>query len=75
MTGWSWLEELVRRARDAGVDLTGPGGLLKSLTRLVNGDRARGGGEPRTAGVDEHAVQGRNRGNSRNGKRVRDGAH
>lgn len=26
-------------------------------------------------GVDENAVQGRNRGNSRNGKRVRDGAH
>ena len=72
--GLELARELVRKARDAGVDLTGPGGLLKSLTKLVI-ETALEEAESRAPWVDEHAVQGRNRGKSRNGKCVRDGAH
>jgi len=59
---------LVRRAKDQGLALTGPDGLLKSLTKTV----------PETAleeelsehlGYDKHDPVGRNRGNSRNGYR------
>ena len=72
--GLELARELVRQARDAGVDLTGPGGLLKSLTKLVI-ETALEEEMSEHLGYDKNAVQGRNRGNSRNGKCVRDGAH
>ena len=36
-------KELVRQARAQGVALTGPGGLLKALTKTVHRDRLGGG--------------------------------
>ena len=66
--GLELARELVRQARDAGVDLTGPGGLLKSLTKLVI-ETALEEEMSEHLGYDKNAVQGRNRGNSRNGKR------
>jgi putative transposase len=60
--------ELVRRARESGSALTGPGGLLKSITKLVI-ETALEEEMSEHLGYDKHAVEGRNRGNSRNGKR------
>lgn len=65
--------ELVRQARASGMALTGPGGLLKSVTKLVI-ETALEEEMSEHLGYDKHAVEGRNRGNSRNGKCVRDGA-
>jgi putative transposase len=60
--------ELVRAARDRGVALTGPGGLLKALTKTVV-ETALDEEMSEHLGYDKHAVEGRNRENSRNGKR------
>ena len=59
---------LVRRARDQGVEITGPGGLLKSLTKTVIETALE---EEMTdhLGYDKHDPVGRNRANSRNGRR------
>jgi len=59
---------LVRKAREQGVAVTGPGGLLKALTKMVIETALE---EEMTdhLGYDKHAVEGRNRGNSRNGRR------
>ena len=42
--------ELVRQARAQGVALTGPGGLLKALTKTVI-ETALGGGDGRASGL------------------------
>jgi putative transposase len=61
-------QELVERARSEGVELVGPGRLLTGLTKTVLETAVE-------AELDEHlgypkrAVEGRNRGNSRNGSR------
>jgi putative transposase len=61
-------EELVERARNEGVDLVGPGGLLSGLTKnvLVAGLEAE---MSEHLGYEIHAPTGKNTGNSRNGTR------
>src|SRR4051794_38719455 len=66
--GLAAVEDLVRQARQAGIALTGPDGLLKAMTKTV----IEAALEEEIAdhlGYDKHAVEGRNRANSRNGKR------
>ena len=60
--------ELVRAARAKGVALTGPDGLLKALTKTVI-ETALEEEMADHLGYDKHELVGRNRGNSRNGKR------
>ena len=60
--------ELVRQARAHGVALTGPDGLLKALTRTVI-ETALDEEMSEHLGYDKGDPSGRNRGNSRNGKR------
>ena len=62
--------ELVRQARAEGVALTGPGGLLKALTKTVI-ETALDEEMAEHLGYDRHDPTGRNRGNSRNGKRAK----
>jgi hypothetical protein len=62
--------ELVRQARAQGVALTGPGGLLKALTKTVL-ETALEEELAEHLGYDKHDPLGRNRGNSRNGKRTK----
>ena len=62
------LRGLVRRTRASGGDLTGPDGLLKQLTKTVI-ESALEEELVDHLGYDKHAVEGRNRGNSRNGYR------
>jgi putative transposase len=62
--------ELVRQARAQGVALTGPGGLLKALTKTVI-ETALEEEMAEHLGYDQHDPLGRNRGNSRNGKRAK----
>jgi putative transposase len=62
--------ELVRQARDRGVALTGPQGLLKALNKTVI-EIALDEEMSEHLGYDKHAPEGRNRGNSRNGKRTK----
>ena len=64
------VKDLVRQARAAGMSLTGPGGLLKGLTKMVL-EAALDEEMSEHLGYDKHAVEGRNRGNSRNGKRTK----
>jgi transposase-like protein len=59
---------LVRRAKDQGLALTGPGGLLKSLTKTVL-ETALEEELSGHLGYDKHDPVGRNLGNSRNGYR------
>jgi putative transposase len=62
------IAELVRAARASGSALTGPDGLLKELTKMVV-ETALDEEMSEHLGYDKHAPEGRNRGNSRNGKR------
>jgi hypothetical protein len=62
------VEDLVRRARTAGIALTGPDGLLKAMTKTVI-EAALEEEISDHLGYDKHALEGRNRANSRNGKR------
>ena len=62
------VEGLVRQVRDSGVALTGPDGLLRALTKTVI-ETALDEEMGEHLGYDKHAREGRNRGNSRNGKR------
>src|SRR3954453_2564354 len=64
------IEDLVRQARSQGVALTGPGGLLKALTKTVL-EAALDEEMAEHLGYDRHATEGRNLGNSRNGKRAK----
>jgi putative transposase len=59
---------LVRQARSRGVALTGPHGLLKAITKTVI-ETALDEEMSEHLGYDKHEPVGRNRGNSRNGKR------
>jgi transposase-like protein len=64
------VRELVRQARASGTSLTGPGGLLKQLTKMVV-EAALDEEMSEHLGYDKGAPQGRNRSNSRNGKRTK----
>ena len=64
------MEGLVRRAREQGVALTGPSGLLKALTKTVI-EAALEEEMADHLGYDKHASEGRNSGNSRNGTRAK----
>ena len=61
-------QELVERARSEGVELVGPGGLLTGLTKTVL-ETALEVEMDDHLGSSKHAVEGRDRGNSRNGGR------
>ena len=60
--------ELVRQAREAGVSLTGPGGLLKAMTKTVI-ETALDEELSEHLGYDRHDPAGYRSGNSRNGAR------
>ena len=61
-------EQLVAQARAKGVDLVGPGGLLTRLTKQVF-ETALEEEMADHLGDNKHALEGRNRASSRNGKR------
>jgi putative transposase len=61
-------EELVRRAREQGLSLTGPDGLLKQLTRTVL-ETALNQELTEHLGHDKHSPPGNETGNVRNGTR------
>jgi putative transposase len=61
-------EEMVRRAREQGLSLTGPGGLLKQLTKTVL-ETALDQELTGHPGRDKHAPAGNEAGNVRNGTR------
>ena len=60
--------ELVRAAKEQGLSLTGPDGLLKQLTKTVL-ETALEVEMSEHLGYDKHESSGRNLGNSRNGSR------
>ena len=60
--------ELVRSARARGVAMTGPGGMLKALTKTVI-ETALDEEMSDHLGYDKHEVTGRGSGTSRNGTR------
>jgi putative transposase len=60
--------QLVDEARTKGVSLLGPGGLLGGLTKQVL-ETSLEAEMTDHLGYDRHAVEGRNSGNSRNGRR------
>jgi putative transposase len=62
--------ELVRSARERGTALTGPGGLLKALTKTVI-ETALDEEMADHLGYDKHDPAGRGSGNSRNGTRTK----
>lgn len=64
------VRQLVKAARERGEDLTGPGGLLKTLTKTVL-ETALDEEMTDHLGYDKHAVDGRGSGNSRNGTRTK----
>jgi putative transposase len=66
----SAVRELVKAARARGEDLTGPHGLLKTITKTVL-ESALEEEMREHVGYDKHAVEGRNGGNSRNGTRTK----
>jgi putative transposase len=61
-------EELVRRAREQGLALTGPDGLLKQLTKTVL-ETALSQEMTEHLGHDKHGLAGNETGNVRNGSR------
>src|SRR3954452_12397302 len=64
------IRQFVVAARARGEDLTGPDGLLKTLTKTVL-ETALEEEISEHLGYDKHAVVGRNGANSRNGKRAK----
>lgn len=64
------LKELVEQARSDGLQLTGEGGLLAKLTKLVV-ESALEGEMDDHLGYGKHKPTGRGGGNSRNGKRAK----
>lgn len=62
--------ELVASARQRGLELTGPGGLLGALTKTVI-EAALDEEITEHLGYDKHDTAGRNSGNSRNGARTK----
>ena len=63
-------QQLVERAKAQGVNLTGPGGLLGDLTKRVL-EAGLEGEMDSHLGYAKHAVEGRDRGNSRNATRTK----
>ena len=63
-------EELVRRAREQGLSLTGPDGLLKQLTKTVI-ETALNQEMTEHLGHEKHAPAGNGAGNVRNGTRAK----
>jgi len=63
-------EQLVAQAREKGIELVGPDGLLSQLTKRVL-ETALEAEMTDHLGYDQHDPMGRNRGNSRNGVRSR----
>ena len=61
-------EQLVAQAREKGIELVGPNGLLSQLTKRVL-ETALEAEMTDHLGYDKHHPMGRNRGNSRNGVR------
>jgi len=61
---------LVKAARDRGVELTGPDGLLKAITKTVL-ETALEEEMSEHLGYDKHDPAGRDHGNSRNGARAK----
>ena len=61
-------EQLLAQAREQGVELVGPGGLLNQLTKKVL-EAALEAEMSDHLGYDKHHPAGRNHGNSRNGSR------
>ena len=61
-------EQLVAQAREKGVELVGPNGLLSQLTKRVL-ETALEAEMSEHLGYDKHHPAGRNHGNSRNGVR------
>ena len=64
------IDDLVARARQRGLDLTGPEGLLTALTKRVL-ESALEGELTDHLGYDKHDPMGRGSGNSRNGVRAK----
>ena len=64
------LRELTERARAGGLKLTGEGGLLGQLTKMVV-EGALEGEMDDHLGYSKHSPEGRNSGNSRNGHRAK----
>src|SRR3954451_7599108 len=64
------IRELVKSAKLRGLDITGPDGLLKLLTKTVL-ETALEEEMTEHLGYDKHAAEGRTGGNSRNGKRTK----
>src|ERR1700724_610941 len=64
------LRELTERARAGGLKLTGEGGLLGKLTKMVI-EGALEGEMDDHLGYAEHVPEGRNGGNSRTGRRAK----
>src|SRR6201988_2506064 len=64
------VRELTERARTGGLKLTGEGGLLGKLTKMVV-EGALEGEMDDHLGYPRHASEGRNSGNSRNGHRAK----
>jgi transposase-like protein len=64
------LRELTERARAGGLKLSGPGGLLGKLTKMVI-EGALEGELDDHLGYGKHEPEGRDGGNSRNGRRVK----
>ena len=62
------VRELTERARTGGLKLTGEGGLLGKLTKMVI-EGALEGEMDNHLGYSKHAPEGRDSGNSRNGYR------
>lgn len=60
------VEDLVCRARAPASALNGPGGLLKAMSKVVVEARLEEEMSDQP-GYDKHAIEGRNRANSRNG--------
>ena len=63
-------KDLMARARQEGVSLVGPGGLLAGLTKTVL-ETALEAELTDHLGYEKHAAAGRNNGNSRNGARTK----
>jgi putative transposase len=66
------LRELTERARAGGLKLTGEGGLLGKLTKMVV-EGALEGEMDDHLGYSKHAAEGRGSGSSRNGHRAKTG--
>ena len=70
LDGQSMAEQLVAQAREKGIELVGPDGLLSQLTKRVL-ETALEAEMSEHLGYDKHDPVGRNLGNSRNGVRCK----